>query len=359
MKRALCVLVVGTGWLWGCTAVQGQEQVSFGRIKPPAPEQIRAQLFTWLKEQAKVDGEKLRQAETLWAAESRPVLARVAEILALGSPEAQRLLEQAANPEAIMPTEVPALIRQSADPFFKANLGLAYARLLCLRKAYEEALEVLKLVRPEHVVDPGAYYFYRAVAEHKTLNREETLRSVDRLFDQVEGVPERYFVLASLLKYDLQSWDGRKNLDYVARRMDEISGRLDNARGGPKTQAKQKEILDLLSKMIDQLEQQLQQQQAGAGQGGGGQGGGRSSGGPPGGGTTRSSGPATDSGILGGAGEGKVDMKELIKRPDLWGKLPEKERVKVLEAVRREYPPHIAEAIEAYLQQIAKSSEPR
>jgi hypothetical protein len=52
-------------------------------------------------------------------------------------------------------------------------------------------------------------------------------------------------------------------------------------------------------------------------------------------------------------------MKELVKRPDLWGKLPEKERVKVLEAIRREYPPHVAEAIEAYLQQIARSSESR
>jgi hypothetical protein len=258
----------------------------------------------------------------------------------------------------VVPAEVPPILRQAPHPFFKANLGLAYARLLCLRKAYEEALEVLKLVRPEQVVDPGAYYFYRAVAEHKTLHREDTLRSVDRMFSQVEEVPERYFVLASLLKYDLQRWDGRKNLDYVARRMDEIAGRLDNARGGPKTQEKQKEILDLLAKMIEQMEQQLQQQQAGGGGGGGG-GGGNPSGGPPGGGTTRSTGPATDSGILGGEGQGKVDMKELVKRPDLWGKLPEKERVKVLEAIRREYPPHVAEAIEAYLQQIAKSSEPR
>ncbi|MCS7016148.1 MAG: hypothetical protein NZM42_08550 [Gemmatales bacterium] len=356
MKRALILLVaVGVVWYWSNGSAQ---ELSFGRLKVPSADEIKAQIFAWLKDHIKADAETLRKAEAIWSAESRPVLVRVADILALGSAEAKQLLEQAANPEAVVPTEVPPIIRQAAHPFFKANLALAYARLLCLRKAYEEALDVLKLIRPEQVIDPGAYYFFRAVAEHKTLHRDDTLRSIDRMFGQVEGVPERYFVLASLLKYDLQSWDGRKNLDYIARRMDEISGRLDNARGGPKTQDKQKEILDLLKKMIDEMEQQLQQQMAGGGSGSG-----RSSGqpqsGPPTGSTTRSSGPASDSGIIGGAGEGKVDMKELVKRPDLWGKLPEKERVKVLEAIRREYPPHVAEAIEAYLQQIAKTNESR
>lgn len=357
--RSLITIFAGvTTWVWVCVASYGQD-VTFGRLKPPSKAEIKGQVFGWLKEHVRADAETVRKAEAIWAAESRPVLVRIADILALGSPEAKQLLELAANPDAVVPTEVPAIIRQSAHPFFKANLGLAYARLLCLRKAYEEALDVLKLIRPEQVADPGAYYFFRAVAEHKTVSRDDTLRTVDKMFGQVEEVPDRYFVLASLLKYDLQNWDGRKNLDYVARRMDEISGRLDNARGGQKTQQKQKEILDLLAKMIEEAEKQLQKQMAGGGGGSGGSGQGRSPGGPPGGGTTRSSGPATDSGILGGAGEGKVDMKELVKRPDLWGKLPEKERVKVLEAIRREYPPHVAEAIEAYLQQIARTNESR
>lgn len=360
MKRVFWALAVGI-CSWSCYTVASAEEGSggrpatvveaeFGRLSPPKPEAVKEQVFAWLRDSVRVDAETLQRAERIWAQEGRPLIVRLADILALASPDARKLLEQASDPQAVVPAEVPTVIRDAQPPFFKANLALAYARLLCLRKAYDEALEVLRLIRPEQVADPAAYYFFRAVAEHKTLQRAETLRSVDRLFQESDAVPERYFVLATLLKYDLQSWNGQKNLDYIARRMEEISGRLDNGRGGPKTQQRQKEILDLLAKMIEDLEQQCQ-----ACAGGSGGSGGRRTGG----GTVKPSGPAGDSAILGGSGQGKVDMKELVKRPDLWGKLPEKERVKVLEAIRREYPPHVAEAIEAYLQQIARTSESR
>jgi hypothetical protein len=347
------VVAVCLGVMCGLICAQ---QTSFERIKAPPADQVRAELFAWLKDHVRADEQTLQQAEKIWAQESRPVLVRLADIFALASADARKLLAQANDPQAVVPTEVPAVLRQAQPAFFRANLALAYARLLCLRKAYEEALEVLRAIQPEHTADPAAYYFFRCIAEHKTLHRTETLRSADRLLQERDQVPERYFVLAALLKYDLEGWNGQKNLDYVARRMEEIAGRLDNARGGPKTQEKQKEILDLLAKMVKDLEDQLQQGSGGGGGGGGGQAGGSRATGP---GALKPSSPAGDSAILGGRGEGKVDMKELVKRPDLWGKLPEKERVKVLEAIRREYPPHVAEAIEAYLQQIARSSESR
>ena len=58
---------------------------------------------------------------------------------------------------------------------------------------------------------------------------------------------------------------------------------------------------------------------------------------------------------MNGAGEGKVDNKKLAGL-DVWGKMPEKERIKALEAISREYPPHYREAIEGYLKELAKGT---
>jgi hypothetical protein len=58
---------------------------------------------------------------------------------------------------------------------------------------------------------------------------------------------------------------------------------------------------------------------------------------------------------MNGAGEGKVDAKRLAGL-EVWGKMPEKERIKALEAISREYPPHYREAIEGYLKELAKGT---
>ncbi len=50
-----------------------------------------------------------------------------------------------------------------------------------------------------------------------------------------------------------------------------------------------------------------------------------------------------------GAGDGNLDPRKLIKDLKLWGQLPEKERIRALEMISREYPPHVREAIEGYL----------
>lgn len=46
----------------------------------------------------------------------------------------------------------------------------------------------------------------------------------------------------------------------------------------------------------------------------------------------------------------------MIKNLDVWGKMPEKDRIKALEAISRDYPPHYREAIESYLKELAKGT---
>jgi hypothetical protein len=60
---------------------------------------------------------------------------------------------------------------------------------------------------------------------------------------------------------------------------------------------------------------------------------------------------------MGGAGPGNVDKKKLLKDLELWGKMPEKDKIKALEAIAREYPPHFREAIEGYLKKTTRSTK--
>ena len=75
--------------------------------------------------------------------------------LALGDPAAAKLLKEARDPETAAPTSVPNLVKDQKLPvFFRANLGLAYAKALTNRKVYDEALEAFKSIKGEDVVDP-------------------------------------------------------------------------------------------------------------------------------------------------------------------------------------------------------------
>jgi hypothetical protein len=233
-----------------------QADEPLGVIKGPSFDQAKATALTWLKE-SKADESALKTAETLWnPAQDRPLLDRVAETLLLGDADARSLITMLRDPASPSPQGVPEFLKDSKRPaFLRANLGLYFARQLATRRTYDESLEVLKLIRPEQVVDPASYYFFRAVAENKLRLRDEGLTSINRLLNSVQDAPERYTVLAGLMKAEMEGWE-KDDLGDIARRMHEVEDRLDIARGGPKTQQKQKEILALLDKKIKQLEDQ-------------------------------------------------------------------------------------------------------
>lgn len=336
--RRIIGAVLAVTCLVASVAAADREPPQFGLIRGPSLAEARSQAMSWLASVTK-DQAILDKAKEIWdEAESRPVLDRVAQTLALGDAEARRLLEQARNPAALPLAEVPAVLRDQSQPaFYRANLGLSLAKALINRRVHDESLAILQAIRPEQVVDPASYYFYRAVAENQLVMKEAGLQSIHRLLHSVADVPERYRVVAGLMKAEMEKWKD-KDIGYIARRMRDIEGRLGNARGGPKTQAKEKEVIDLLTKKIEELEKQCQACQAG----------GASS-------TPRSTQPLPDSRIVGGAGPGNVDRKKLLQSLEIWGKLPEKERIKAMESLSRDLPPHFREAIEGYLKKINKA----
>jgi len=240
--------------LTGSAAIAQDKTLNFGALEPLSAEAARAKIDAWLQEVGKSDQATRERVESIWRKNDTTVLDRVTEAIVTADPAAAKLLADARDPAIPAPTKIPDILKsEKASAFYRANLGLAYARALSNRRIHEESLEVLKSVRPEHVVDPAAYLFHRAVAEHALLNKGEATKTIVRLLEDAANSPERYKTVSALMLLDMQAWK-EKDLASIARKMENIERRLDLARGGPQTQKIQKEVIARLDELIRELE---------------------------------------------------------------------------------------------------------
>ena len=246
--------------LWGGPASgetgkkEAKEESSFGSLKAPDAAEAKKQAEKWLSS-VKKDADTLKKFNALWATD-KPLLDKVAGTLVLGDAKAARLLADARNKKTEAPTELPKLLTDKKQPtFFRANLALAYGKALVGRGVYEEALEALLTVKADDVVDPSSLFFHKAVCEHSLMLKDKADATIDRLLVDVTDAPERYRTVASLMHFDMLTWQ-EKDLGWIARKMDNIQRRLDLKRGGKKTQKMQKEVLVRLDEMIKELENQ-------------------------------------------------------------------------------------------------------
>ncbi len=334
------------------SAPAGKPVYAFSTLKPMTAEAARARVEAWLKSIDKLDAAAVKK---IWDKEERSVLDRVADSIALGNTEAEALLANARKPDAPAPTDAPGLFKDAKlDPFVRTNLALAFAKGLSAKRVYEEALDALAAVPPEHAVEPAAFFFYKAVAEHALTKKDLATRSIVRLLDDVADAPDRYKMVATLMFFEMQAWSADpKDLSNIEKLMDNSGRRLDLARGGEKTQDIQKKIVFRLDEIIKEAENKQKQQ----GQGGGGppNGGNCPGGGTPGsspGNTTNPSAPAGDSVLMGGAGKGESVDKKLRSLADNWGSLPPDQRAQAIMDVNRDLPPKYKPMIEEYFKSL-------
>ncbi len=227
----------------------------FGTLRSPTAVTAREQALAWLRTAGKADEATQSRFQAIWSEEERPILDRLAATFGLADPEAAGLLSEAQDRHRPAPLDVPSILTDSGRPLFlRANLGLAYARALGERRDYEGALAVLRLFQPQQVADPAVYFFDRAVAEHAMAQKAEANRSIIGLMEDVAQVPDRYRVIALLMYQDMQEWED-KDLGDIARKMDNIERRLALARGGPRTQKLEREVISRLDELIKKLEQ--------------------------------------------------------------------------------------------------------
>lgn len=369
MKRILTLATAALLFV-GSVASSQERGASFGALDSMSPAQAKTKLAAWLKEVNKADAANLQKLDAIWKDNTRSMLDRVADSFALGDPLAAQLIEEARNPAAPAPIVLPDVFKNDKRPvFYRANVGLIYARSLINRRVYEEALETLKLFNADQVIDPAAFLFHRAVCEHALQRKPEATKSITRLLEEGSAIsPERYKTVATLMLLDMHTWKD-KSLDDIARKMNNIERRLDIARGGPETQRQQREVLNRLDEIIKKIENQNKNKKKGDGPPkdgkpgdgppGDGQGdecpdGGSKPGqgsGPP-KGTNPSQSPAQDSANAGGNSTGDVDQAKFKKLVADWGRLPPAEQRRALQELVQAMPPRHREAIVNYFQRL-------
>jgi hypothetical protein len=353
--RLAAVALVATlacgGYLRGASS--DKKLTSFGTLEPANPAAVKAAAEGWFKKAVQEPGKKA-QFDAIWKAENRPLFDRVIDTLSLDKATA-KVLADAGNPlvpAPCGPKAVPAAVKdKKQSAFYRANLALAYARALSNRRIYEEALDTLKAVNPEDVADPAAYLFHRSVAEFAMLKKKDATHSISRLLDDVADAPERYKTVGALMLLDMLTWR-EKDLNWIARKMDNSGRRLQLARGGPATQKIQKDIVRRLDEIIKELENK--QKQSSAANGGGCPNGGQ--GNQPGGGANPSS-PMPDSNIANNGGPGTVNSKKFKKAVQRWGSLPEKERRALIQDLTRGMAEKHAQAIQEYFKRLSESQK--
>ena len=110
---------------------------------PPRPqlEAARGQALDWLKRRGKTDPATIKAFDAMWAQTDRPLLDRVAGTFALGDARGGQAPGRGPRPVGAGPHGVPddPQRRRSSPAFYRANLGLAYARELSNRRSSEEA----------------------------------------------------------------------------------------------------------------------------------------------------------------------------------------------------------------------------
>jgi hypothetical protein len=228
-------------------------------------------------------------------------------------------------------------------PFQREAVRLWLGRECVRADRFDEGLSLLADLDLATAVDPAALLFLRAACQHWLLAADAAVESLDRLLERAGEIPVRYERVARLLRADIAALE-EESLDHIARRMRDVTRRLDQGRAGPRTRAVQDGVIESLDKLIAKLEEQQQQSQSGGGGGGGAAGrGGQGK-------------PMDDSRIADGKGAGEVTRRDL-GGTDGWGNLPPHQRDEALQQIGREFPAHYREAIEQYFKRLAAGAD--
>lgn len=317
--------------------------IRFSRMEA---DQVRSELLQWLA-QASSDQELLSTVTAEWADDTKlfqmsgeQILDALVTAFAAVDPATQRLVDAtyAAGP-------VDAVIFDGVRDLgiYRNQISLYQARWYVQHRFYDEAMALLQTLQPDNVVDPASLLFYRAVCESKLLQREDAIDSLTLLLNNTLDVPPRFQAVAEMMLQELKK-QNEEGMEVVSRLMSDVQRRLDLGRSGEKVQGREAEVIDLIDKMLEDMENQQQQQSGG---------GGSSSGDSD--NQARGSG-ADQSTIKGSTADGEADHKDVTEAGQ-WGLLDQQAQARARELIRQQFPSNFLDAIGRYTKKIAEQKK--
>jgi tetratricopeptide (TPR) repeat protein len=219
--------------------------------------------------------------------------------------------------------------------FVRNHVRLYVARWMAQNQFYDEALAHFRQLDDSSVLDPVTLLFYRGLMEHQLLQRDECVKTIERLLEQEENLPRRFGVLSKMMIADIRPLEP-DSLDEISRLMNDIRRRTELHRSGQNVRKREQEVIEKLDKLIESLESQQAQQQPGG---------------------NAPSNPMEDSFNAGGGADGNVTRKKQIDGGN-WGNLPPAQRAAALAEIAKDLPPHYRSVIEEYFRQLANENNP-
>ena len=336
----VAAIVGGAAWAGPAAAEVARADAARELERPPtwsipSAADVQRRLTAWIDASA-VPPAARAAAMAAWAHAERPdLLDRVVSACAAVEPRCAALVQ---DPDA----DRAWLAASDIHPFVHDAVRLWLGRECVRRDRFDEGLALLADLDLATAVDPAALLFHRAACQHWLLEADAAVESLDRLLERAGEIPVRYERVARLLRADIASLE-EESLDHIARRMRDVTRRLDQGRAGLRTRTVQDGVIESLDKLIAKLEEQQQQCQAGGGGGGGAGRGGQGK-------------PMDDSRLADGKGPGEVTRRDL-GGTDGWGNLPPHQRDEALQQIGREFPAHYREAIEQYFKRLAAGAD--
>ncbi len=218
---------------------------------------------------------------------------------------------------------------------------------LSLHNDPDASEDVLAQILPGNTLDPGKYYFLRAVNNFNLNKKEEATHWCHLVLETWEPVPVRYQEIAALMLSDMADWTDRKtdDLDDISRDMNVVKSRLSHSKGGPRTQKLEDDIVARLDKKIQQLEDDANSLSSA----------------PASGSRAKKESPyfpkpMPDSfrGEDDNKGPGLVEPKKFKESKENWGSLSPKDQTKASLDLVREMPAKHRQLVEEYLKKLSQ-----
>ena len=240
------------------------------------------------------------------------------------------------------------------DEYVAASAHYFHARALIDLGYFEEAetrlLRVTETPEELAALTPYAPHleFLLAVCQARNLRFDAAEKTLRALRARFERLPEATGIGATQLALEVERREVG-TLGEIATVMEYASDRLSVIDAARRVQARQRQALDMLDKLIEQAEQQEQQQGGGGQRGGSGRPGGSPS--SPRAGLEQSLVPE-----FGAARPGQLHAAPDAAPGEMWGKLPDAERERILQKIQERFPSRYRQLVEQYYRSLAQQN---